>query len=93
MTSDPRQVAKNLFRYACGNPQRIREIRKAFDAAMAGPLTKGGMDSVTQANKNGVMMTKLVGMSELDRQTALSLAIDYLEQGFVPSQSRSFGRF
>ena len=93
MTANPREVAKNLFRYACGNPQRIREIKSAFDAAMSGALSKGGMDSVTSATKNGVTMSKLVGPSEADRQKALSMALDFIEAGFVPSASRSYGRF
>lgn len=93
MATNPREVARNLFHYARGNPSRIREVRKAFDLAMAGPLTKGGMDSLTSANKNGVSMQKLVGLNEGDRMTALRTAIEWLELGFVPSQSRSIGSF
>lgn len=93
MAANPREVARNLFRYANGNPSRVREIRAAFDSAMAGALTKGGMDSITNATKNGVGMTKLVGLNEEQRQAALGMAIDWLEVGFVPSASRSFAGF
>lgn len=93
MAANPREVARNLFRYANGNPSRIREIRKAFDEAMAGALTKGGMDNITNATKNGVGMTKFVGLNEEQRQAALGMAIDWLDAGFVPSSSRSFARF
>jgi hypothetical protein len=51
------------------------------------------MDSITQATKNGVTMQKLVGLNEVERQTALRMAMEYLGIGFVPSSSRSFGRF
>jgi hypothetical protein len=91
--SNPRQVAQNLFHYARGNADRIAAIRAAFDASMTGALTKGGMDSLTGAMKNGVNMTRLVGMNEQDRQTALRMASEWLAVGFMPSQSRSFGRF
>jgi hypothetical protein len=93
MAANARDVAKNLFHYAHCNPKRVLEIRNAFDAAMSGALTKGGMDNITSATKNGVTMAKLVGLNEGERQNALRMAIEWLDAGFVPSQSRSFGRF
>jgi hypothetical protein len=93
MAANVREVARNLFHYANGNPQRIAGIKSAFDSAMAGPLTKGGMDSITSATKNGVTMAKLVGLNETERQTALRMAMEYLNIGFVPTSSRSLGRF
>lgn len=92
-SSNPQEVAKNLFHYAKGNADRIAAIQNAFDAAMTGALTKGGMDSLTNAMKNGVQMSRLVGLNEPDRQTALRMASDWLAIGFMPSPSRSFGRF
>jgi hypothetical protein len=93
MAGNPREVAENLFHYARGDAGRITAIQSAFDAAMTGALTKGGMDSITGAMKNGVQMSKLVGLNEQDRQTALRMAVDWLRVGIMPSQSRSFGRF
>jgi hypothetical protein len=93
MAANVREVARNLFHYANGNPQRIAGIKTAFDAAMGGALTKGGMDSIMQATKNGVTMQKMVGLNEGERQTALRMAMEYLGNGFVPSSSRSLGRF
>lgn len=93
MPSNAKEVARNLFFYAKGNPQRIASIQAAFDASVAGALTKGGMDVISSASKNNVSMTKLVGMNETDRQNALRWALQYLMAGFVPSQSRSAGRF
>ena len=93
MAANVREVARNLFYYANGNPQRIAGIKAAFDAAMGGALTKGGMDSIMQATKNGVTMQKMVGLNEGERQTALRMAMEYLNIGFVPSSSRSLGRF
>jgi hypothetical protein len=93
MAANTREVARNLFRYANGNPARIREIRAAFDSAMTGALTKGGMDNITNATKNGVGMTKMVNLNEEERQSALAMALDWLDAGFVPCASRSYGRF
>jgi hypothetical protein len=93
MAASTVEVAKNLFHYANGNPKRVLAIRNAFDAAMTGALTKGGMDLITNASKNGVNMSKLAGMHEGERQTALRMAISWLDVGFIPSQSRALGRF
>lgn len=93
MPSNAKEVARNLFHYAKDNPERIASIQAAFDASVAGALTKGGMDMITSAAKNNVSMSKLVGMNEVDRQNALRWALQYLTVGFVPSQSRSTGRF
>ena len=93
MASNPREVARNLFHYAKGNAARVAALQSAFDSAMTGALTKGGMDNLTSAMKNGVQMNKLVGLNEQDRQTALRMAIDWLAAGCMPCQSRSFGRF
>ena len=93
MAANVREVARNLFHYANGNPQRIAGIKSAFDAAMGGALSKGGMDSIQSATKNGVTMAKLIGLNEIERQTALRLAMEYLNAGFVPVSSKSLGRF
>jgi selenophosphate synthetase-related protein len=93
MPSNAIDVAKNLFHYAKGNPKRIADIQSAFDSSVSGALTKGGMDLITSAAKNNVSMQKLVGMNEVDRQNALRWALQYLMNGFVPSQTRSIARF
>lgn len=94
MAATVHTVARNLYHWAKCNPARIADIRAAFDEAVSGgALTKGGMDSVTSATKNGVTMQKMVGLNEGDRQTALRLALQYLEEGMAPARSYSFGRF
>lgn len=94
MAASVHTVARNLYYWAKGNPARMADIQTAFDSAVSGgALSKGGMDSVTSATKNGVTMQKMVGLHEGDRQTALRLALQYLEAGILPSSSRAFGRF
>ncbi len=94
MAASVYQVARNLFAWAKDNAKRTAQIQSAFDDAVAGgALTKGGLDSITSATKNSVTMSKMVGMNENDRQTALRLAVQWLAAGYAPATSRSLGRF
>ena len=94
MAADVYSVARNLFAWAKGDQMRISQVQEAFDAAVSGgALTKGGMDSVSSASKNGVSMTKLVGLDEGSRQTTLRLALQWLDAGRAPVRGRSLGRF
>ncbi|MFY8205941.1 MAG: hypothetical protein ACOVKN_02755 [Arenimonas sp.] len=85
--------AQNFFAAATGDAARIAAIKAAsIDAAMSG-TTKGGLDSLQNAMKNSVSMGKLIALNEIDRGTALRLATQWLTIGFMPCQSRSYGRF
>jgi hypothetical protein len=93
MAATTYSTAHNLFQWAYGDASRVADIRAAFDAAISGgALTKGGMDSITSAGKNGVTMAKVIGLDESSRQTALRLALTWLNQGFAPG-TRSRGIF
>lgn len=82
-------VARNLYEWAAGNDQRTAEIRAAFDSAIsAGPLKRGGLDSVASATKNGVTMQKLVGLNEDERITALRICLSWLNNG-LPNRGHS----
>jgi hypothetical protein len=92
--SDVYKIARNLFTYAHGNSKRIAQIRAAFDEAVAGgALSKGGLDVVTSATKNGVSVQKMVGLDEGSRQTALRIALQWLDAGYAPPTGRSLARF
>ena len=68
-------------------------IRKRYDALFAQSLTAGGLDTVTNATKNSVTMGKSMGLSVIETLEALSKAVEWIDAGTVPSQSRSLGRF
>jgi hypothetical protein len=51
------------------------------------------LDKVTSATKNGVSMAKQVGLSVPEAMQAMGLAIDWIDAGIIPCQSRAFGRF
>lgn len=91
MAASVYSVARNLYEWSLGNDDRIAEIRAAFDAAIsAGPLKRGGLDSVSSATKNGVTMQKLVGLNEDDRITALRICLSWHNNGKPrPSTSRA----
>lgn len=87
-------VAANLYHYAKDNASRVNEIRAAFDSCVSGgALSRGGLDSVTSATKNGVTMQKMIGLDEDKRASALRLALQYLEAGMITPASRALGRF
>ena len=69
---------------------KIRSFRKTL---LDDSLTKGGMDSVRGATKNGVSMNKDTPLSIPDTLKALRIAIQWIDLGYVPQQSRSLGRF
>jgi hypothetical protein len=56
-------------------------------------IADGGLDKVTSATKNGVSMAKQVGLTVPEAMTAMGMALDWIEAGYVPCQSRSYGRF
>jgi hypothetical protein len=94
MASDVYKVARNLFTWAYGNSKRINQIKAAFDDAVSGgALTKGGLDNVTSANKNGVSMSKTIGLDEASRQTSLRIALQWLDAGYAPPTGRTLARF
>lgn len=79
-------VATDLYHWAKDDASRIQQIRAAFDTGIsAGALTKGGMDSISSATKNGVTMQKMIGLGEGERITALRTALAYLCAGYAPS--------
>lgn len=85
--------AQNFFELAVGDAEQIAAVQRAFQMAATQGLTKGGLDSLSAAMKNGVNMSKLIALDEIDRTTALRLAVRWLRAGIMPCQSRSFGRF
>lgn len=68
-------------------------IKERYDALFTQSLTAGGLDTVTQATKNSVSMGKSVGLSVIETMEALGRALEWIDAGAVPSQTRSYGRF
>lgn len=86
-TASPYQTALDLFKWAYCDAEKTASVKSAYDSAMTGgALTKGGLDSITTATKNGVTMQKMIGLSEPDRVRSLRWACLWLDAGVCPSQ-------
>ena len=74
------------------DPTILRSLIDARTAALTGMLTKGGGNTLTNSQKNGISYTVLVSLPETTRLTVISLAISYIKRGIRPS-SRTVGGF
>jgi hypothetical protein len=86
-------VAKLWAKAGLRNPSFSRQLKTRYDALLIQSIADGGLDKVTSATKNGVSMAKAVGLSVPEAMEAMQRAIDYIELGYVPAQSKALGRF
>ena len=87
------QVAREWARAGLGDPTISNKLRTNHRALILQSMEPGGLATVTQATKNGVSMGKTMGLSIPDTLTAFGRAMEWIDLGYVPQQSRSFGRF
>ena len=93
MAGDVRKAAMIWAKGAMRNPAQTRLIRARYDALFTQSLSAGGLDTVTNATKNSVTMGKAIGLTVIETLEALGMAVDWIEAGAIPCQSRSLGRF
>jgi hypothetical protein len=93
MAGNVLDVARQWARHGIGNAKFAALLGTRYNALMEQSIADGGLDKVTSATKNGVSMAKQVGLSVPEAMTAMGMAIDWIEAGYVPCQSRSYGRF
>ena len=87
------QVAREWARAGLSDPTIAAKLRANHRALILQSMEPGGLSSVTQATKNGVSMGKTMGLAVADTMTAMGRAMEWIELGFVPQQSRSVARF
>lgn len=87
------QVAREWARAGLSDPVIAAKLRANHRALILQSMEPGGLSSVTQATKNGVSMGKTMGLAVADTLTAMGRAMEWIELGFVPQQSRSLARF
>jgi hypothetical protein len=68
-------------------------IKSYYEELFASSLTAGGLDSMTTGTKNAVSMGKQVGLSIPETLMALQRALEWADQGCIPSRTASLGRF
>ena len=86
------ELVKSYYSAAQRNPALVNDLISAHDAALIGTLTKGGGNTLTQTQKNGISYTVLVNLSEMQRIQALRLAISHIQRGIAPT-TRTQARF
>lgn len=87
------QVARDWAKIALGNDTFATALRARRDELATASITAGGLDSVTQATKNAISMGKTVGLNGPETLAAMTKAVEWLDLGMVPSQTRGFARF
>lgn len=93
MDSKTLQVARAWAKAGLCDAQIAAKIRSNHRALVLASMEPGGLATVTQATKNGVQMGKTMGLSIPETLTAFGRAIEWLDVGFIPQQSRSIARF
>ena len=93
MGGDVITAAKAWAKAGLRDPSFAVCLRDAYSAMLRQSIAAGGLDVVTSATKNGVSMAKQVGLSVPEAMQAMGLAIDWIDAGIIPCQSRAFGRF
>jgi len=68
-------------------------VKAYYEELFAASLEAGGLDSMTTGTKNAVSMGKQVGLSIPEILMALQRALEWADQGCIPSRTSSFGRF
>ena len=87
------QVAREWARAGIDDASIAAKLRANHRALILQSMEPGGLNTVTTATKNGVSMGKAMGLSTPDTLTAFGKAIEWINIGFIPCQSRSLGRF
>ena len=87
------EVARELYHVAKDDEAFAEELQTAYTAAVKGIGTKGALDFVTNASKNGGTLTVIMQLSELDRIRALRYALKWVGLGVAPVSSSALGRF
>lgn len=93
MAANARQVARQWAKHGMANARFAAQLSQRYNALMTQSIAEGGLDKVTSATKNGVSMAKQVGLSVPDAMEAMGQALEWIECGIIPCQSRSLGRF
>ncbi len=97
MAANWNQWARNLAQMGLCDPALAVKIKARRDELFSASLVDGGLDKLQSSSKNGVSFTVQTGgnqsLSKTEELAALMKAVEWIEAGMVPSQSRSYGRF
>ena len=90
MDVSAKQLIQAYYDAAQDDPSILRSLIDARTAALTGMLSKGGGNTLTNSQKNGISYTVLVSLPETTRLVVLNQAIAWIKRGVRPS-SRTIG--
>ncbi len=90
MDVSAKQLIQAYYDASLDDPSILRSLIDARTAALTGMLSKGGGNTLTNSQKNGISYTVLVSLPETTRLVVLNQAIAWIKRGIRPS-SRTIG--
>ena len=90
MDVSAKQLIQAYYDAAQDDPSILRSLIDARTVALTGMLSKGGGNTLTNSQKNGISYTVLVSLPETTRLVVLNQAIAWIKRGIRPS-SRTIG--
>jgi hypothetical protein len=83
-------LIKAWYDASLDDPTLLQSLIEARTAALNGTLSKGGGNTLTSSQKNGISYTVLVSLPETDRIVVLNRAINAIKRNIRPN-SRTVG--
>ena len=93
MDANTARVAREWAKGGLCDTQIAAKLRTNYRALILASMEPGGLSTITGATKNGVNMITQVGLNKMDGLSAMGRAIEWIDLGYVPCQSRSRARF
>ena len=90
MDVSPKTLIQAYYDAALDDPTILGALVDARTAALTGMLSKGGGNTLTNSQKNGISYSVLVSMPETTRITILNTAINWIRLGIRPA-SKTIG--
>lgn len=84
MDVSPKTLIQAYYDAAQDDPTILGALVDARTAALTGMLSKGGGNTLTNSQKNGISYSVLVSMPETTRITILNTAINWIRLGIRP---------
>jgi hypothetical protein len=85
MDTSAASLIKAYYDAAQDDPSILQSLIAARTAALTGMLTKGGGNTLTNSQKNGISYSVLVSLPETTRITVINTAIAFIKRGIRPS--------
>jgi len=90
MDVSPKTLIQAYYDAALDDPTILGALVDARTEALTGMLSKGGGNTLTNSQKNGISYSVLVSMPETTRITILNTAINWIRLGIRPA-SKTIG--